>query len=279
MPAERRPERYLGPDYRTALEGGPPAEPLLHADPRRPPRLYRLAVWLLQRLLPLLFRIEVRGLENLPPPPFIIASNHQAWFDPLFIALLLRDQPMVYSMAKRETVFNRGWKRWLVPRFGVFPISPRHGELDLRGVATVYRVLAKGGIVLIFPEGRYSRGRRLLPLKHGVAHFALQSGVPIVPVALEGIDRLRPRGRVRVTVGHPVYPDPPPWWELSRRVARLVESVRRGIQRALGREDGGGAREARLLGRLRARLRRLLRRGGRAAPPLPRGPASAPPDR
>lgn len=229
-------EPYQGPDYLAALSGGPPSEPLLHADPQHPPRLYRVLIRLLKWLLPKLFRIEVLGLEKLPPPPYIVASNHQRWLDPLFIAMALPDRPMVYSMARRDTVFNRRWKRALVPRLGAFPIQPHQGHLDEQGVATVYRVLARGGIVLIFPEGRYSRGRRLRPLRQGVGYFALQAGVPVVPIALEGVDRLRLRGPVRVSIGRPVYPKPPRIWSAQRSVARTVESVRRAIMRAFGAE-------------------------------------------
>lgn len=253
-------EPYRGPDYVAALAGGPPPEPLLHPDPQHPPGLYRLVVWLLKHLLPVLFRVEVTGLEHLPPPPYIVASNHQRWFDPLFIALALPGRPMVYSMARRDTVFNKRWKRWLVPRFGVFPIQPKAGSLDQQGIATVYRLLAAGGVVLIFPEGRYSRGRELRPLRDGIGHFALQSGVPIVPVALEGVDRLRPRSQVRVSVGRPVYPDPPRWWSLQRRVSRTVESVRRAILRSFGRD------RPRRPGALRRRWR-ALGLGRRRYPP------------
>ncbi|HEX6488308.1 MAG TPA: lysophospholipid acyltransferase family protein [Candidatus Dormibacteraeota bacterium] len=250
------PERYRGPDYLAAISGGLPPEPLLHADPQIPSRAYRVLVWLLKHVLPLLFRVEVTGLENLPPPPYIVASNHQKWLDPLFIALALPSRPMVYSMARRDTVFNRRWKRWLVPRLGAFPISPNQGHLDEQGLATVYRVLDRGGVVLIFPEGRYSRGRRLRPLREGVAHFALQSGVPVVPIALEGVDRLRLRGRVRVSVGRPVYPDPPSWWSLQRRVTRTVDSVRRAILRTFGREpERRPGRLRRWLGRFRTSRR------------------------
>jgi 1-acyl-sn-glycerol-3-phosphate acyltransferase len=252
------PERYQGPDYLAALAGGPPSEPLLHPDPQHPPRLYLVLVRLLKWLLPKLFRIEVSGREHLPPPPYILASNHQRWLDPLFIALALPDRPMVYSMARRDTVFNRRWKRRLAPRLGVFPIQPRQGALDEQGVATVYRVLAKGGVVLIFPEGRYSRGRELRPLRQGVGHFSLQAGVPVVPVALEGVDRLRIRGSVRVTIGRPVYPDPPRWWSMQRRVARTVDSVRRAILRAFGREV------PKTPGRLRRWVRRITSRRGRS---------------
>jgi len=182
--------------------------------------------------------------------------------------------PMVYSMARRDTVFNRRWKRAIVRRAGVFAISPHEGELDLTGLASVYHVLSRGGRVLIFPEGRYSRGRRIRPLKKGVAHFALQAGVPIVPVAIDGDARLWPGARIRISIGRPVYPDPPSWWDPSRRVLKVVESVRRAILGALDRPPK--SREEKLLGRLGSRLRGLL---GRAEPRRLRAPEapSAPP--
>jgi len=148
-----------------------------------------------------MFRMSISGLENIPSPPYIIAANHQAWFDPAFIIPFFPGAPMVYTMAKRETVFNRRWKRRLLPLVGVFPISPHRGELDEAGLRTVYQILERGGVVLIFPEGRYSRGRALRPLKVGIGHFALQAGVPISPVAVRGTDVLRPFSRVDVTIG------------------------------------------------------------------------------
>jgi 1-acyl-sn-glycerol-3-phosphate acyltransferase len=212
-------------------------------------------------LLPKLFRVRYEGLDNLPRPPFIIASNHQAWFDTLFLVTAFPTVPMIYTMAKRETVFNRRWKAWLVRQFGVFPISPSQGHLDERGIASVYQVLHRGGIVLIFPEGRYSHGRRLRPLKVGVAHFALQAAVPICPVAISGIDTLRPAGEVTISVGPAVHPDPPRWWSTSRQVLKTVDSVRRAILSAF--ERGQEARRRRP--RWRVRLRR---RFGRAAEPM-----------
>src|SRR5205823_2478614 len=176
-------------------------------------------------------------------------------------------RPMVYTMARRDTVFNRGWKRWLMPRFGVFPISPRRGELDVQGVATVYQVLSRGGVVLVFPEGRYSRGRALRPLKKGVAHFALQAGVPICPVALSGLDRLRPFGSVEVSIGPPVRPEPPAWWTLQGRIEGLLERVRRSILLAFDQDRHERAswrrRAAALPGRAVRRVRRVFVRQDR----------------
>ena len=122
-------------------------------------------------LVPKMFRVTVTGLENIPPPPYIIAANHQAWFDPAFIIPFFPASPVIYTMAKRETVFNRAWKRRLLPLIGVFPISPQQGQLDEGGLRTVYQILARGGVVLMFPEGRYSRGRALRPLKVGDRAF------------------------------------------------------------------------------------------------------------
>jgi 1-acyl-sn-glycerol-3-phosphate acyltransferase len=194
----------------------------------------RLARWIVTHL----FRVTVAGLENIPKPPYIIAANHHAWFDPAFIIPFFPERPLIYTMAKRETVFNRAWKRKLLPLIGVFPISPNRGEIDEQGLRTVYQVLERGGVMLMFPEGRYSRGRALRPLRNGIAYFALQAGVPICPVAVTGTDALRPFSRVEMTIGPPVQPDLPTWWEVSRRVASLVERVRASITTALGRRRG-----------------------------------------
>jgi len=188
---------------------------------------------IVRRCVLLFFRVNVTGLENIPAPPYIIAANHQAWFDPAFIIPFFPEAPVIYTMAKRETVFNHAWKRRLLPLIGVFPISPHRGELDEAGLRTVYQVLDRRGVVLIFPEGRYSRGRALRPLKTGIGYFALQAGVPIVPVAVRGTDVLRLFSRIEVAIGPPIKPDLPAWWELSRRVTRIVENVRLALTTGL----------------------------------------------
>ena len=175
------------------------------------------------------------GLENIPSPPYIIGANHLAWYDVAFIIPFFPESPVIYTMAKRETVFNRAWKRLLMRLIGVFPISPNRGQLDEVGLRTVYQVLERGGVVLIFPEGRYSRGRALRPLKEGIAHFALHAGVPICPVAVTGHERLWPGRRIEISITPRVLPDPPAYWSIGRRVTEVVDRVRAGILRALRR--------------------------------------------
>ena len=184
-------------------------------------------------MLPKIYRISIDGLENIPPPPYIIGANHQAWYDPAFIIPFFPEAPVVYTMAKRDTVFDQAWKRTLMRLLGVYPISPQRGELDEIGLRTTYQVLDRGGVVLMFPEGRYSRGRALRPLKAGIAHFALEAGVPVCPVAVTGHNRLWPGRRISVSIDPPVRPDPPAWWALGRRVTQMVDRIRAGIEHAL----------------------------------------------
>jgi 1-acyl-sn-glycerol-3-phosphate acyltransferase len=234
-PLDEIPERkhYTSPEYRELVAG--PLDPLVHPIPMRPPRLYRVVRRIARWVVMHLFRVTVTGLENIPEPPYIIAANHQAWFDPAFIIPFFPEAPMIYTMAKRETVFSRAWKRRLLPLIGVFPISPHRGELDEAGLRTVYQVLERRGAVLIFPEGRYSRGRGLRPLKVGIGFFALHAGVPICPVTVRGTDTLRPFSRVDVTIGPPIQPDPPAWWALSSRVTKIVDNVRVALTAGLRR--------------------------------------------
>ncbi|HET7378885.1 MAG TPA: lysophospholipid acyltransferase family protein [Gaiellales bacterium] len=185
--------------------------------------------------MPKLFRVSLVGMEHIPKAPYIIAANHQAWYDPAFIIPFFPAAPMVYTMAKRESVFNRAWKRRLLPLIGVFPISPARGELDEAGVRTVYQILSRGGVMLMFPEGRYSRGRAIRQLKVGIGYFALQAGVPVVPVTVRGSDLLWPFRKIEITIGAPIQPDPPAWWALSQRVSSVVQRVGDALSASLQR--------------------------------------------
>jgi len=146
---------YRGPEFQQVIgardEPGIDFDHLVHDDPYRPHLFYRVVFAIVRWIVFHLFRSHVEGRENIPPPPFIIASNHQAWYDTAFIVSAFTNRPVIYTMARRDTVFNRRWKRWLVPKFGVFPIQPARGELDARGVATVYQLLDRGAVVLMFP--------------------------------------------------------------------------------------------------------------------------------
>lgn len=130
---------------------------------------------------PLLAKIDrVEGLENIPEQgPAILMMNHIALIDSI---ILVHAVPRnIVPLAKIE-VYN-------YPVVGIFPriwgvIPVRREEVDKRAVKQILEVLKAGEIVLIAPEG--TRGSHLQPGKEGVAYLASRSGVPIVPVAVEG---------------------------------------------------------------------------------------------
>ena len=136
----------------------------------------------------------------------IVAANHRSFLDPFVIgASLPWRKPMCY-VAKRE-LFDKRWQGWLLSRCGAFPI--RRGESDEEAMKTARMVLERGGTVCIFPEGTRIRSGSLSTPKRGVGRLALQTGVPVLPVAVHGTERvrrgwrIRPR-KVRLRMGPPV---------------------------------------------------------------------------
>jgi 1-acyl-sn-glycerol-3-phosphate acyltransferase len=193
--------------------------------------LYSLAYWLVRIVLGACFRIEVKGREHVPEGACLVVRTHLSWLDTAFIIYALPPRPMVHTMANRTTVFNTRFKRWLLPKLGVFPVSRQRGFLDGEAVNTVYNLLESGERVLIFPEGAYGKDGELRPLKEGIGHFAINSGRPLLPIVLTGTGRLRPFSRVVVDIGEPFIPKPPRMWDVKRRVRAAVDSVAQAFQK------------------------------------------------
>jgi 1-acyl-sn-glycerol-3-phosphate acyltransferase len=124
----------------------------------------------------------------------IVAANHRSFLDPFAIggALPWR-RPMNY-VAKVE-LFERRWQGWVLSRLGAFPI--RRGESDEESMETARLIVERGGAVCIFPEGTRHRRGTLGDPKRGVGRLALQTGAPIVPVAVLGTEHVRRGWRIR----------------------------------------------------------------------------------
>ena len=153
----------------------------------------------------LYFRIQRIGREHIPRHgPVIVASNHRSFLDPFVIATMA-PRPMYY-IAKKELFSNR-LVAWLLSALGAFPVDRGAGDGDT--IDTAKAILARGGIVLIFPEGTRTRPGPLGIPRRGVGRLALESGVPVVPVAIHGTEairrgwRLRPH-KVRIRAGRPL---------------------------------------------------------------------------
>ena len=139
------------------------------------------------------FRMQRIGREHIPQRgPVILAANHRSFLDPFVIATMAR-RPMYY-VAKQE-LFNRRWQAWFLNALGAFPVDRGHGDADM--INTAKRILARGDIVLIFPEGTRIRPGALGKAKRGVGRLALETGAPVVPVAVIGTESVRRGWRIR----------------------------------------------------------------------------------
>jgi glycerol-3-phosphate dehydrogenase (NAD(P)+) len=124
----------------------------------------------------------------------IVASNHRSFLDPFVIAVSLPWRKPMCFVAKRE-LFEKRWQGWLLSRLGAFPI--RRGESDEEAMTTARMVLERGGTVCIFPEGTRIRSGSLSTPKRGVGRLALQTGAPVLPVAVHGTERVRRGWKIR----------------------------------------------------------------------------------
>ncbi len=144
------------------------------------------------------------GVENVPESGFVLAANHVSSFDPFILGMPLWRPRRVRYMAKAE-LFTP-WLGWAMRAIGTFPV--RRGEADAGALRTALDLLAQGEIVGMFPEGtRAKKGlRKQFEAKPhtGTARIALTAGVPLVPAAVAGTERLLRLGRVSVAYGEPI---------------------------------------------------------------------------
>ncbi len=165
-------------------------------------------------LLRLVFRPTVEGIDNVPEEgPAILASNHLSYADWLFMPLTL-DRKVTF-VAKAEYFTTPGIKGWLQKMFftgaGQVPIDRSSGDAASGALVTATRVLGEGDLFGIYPEGTRSHDGKLYRGKTGVARLAIETGVPVIPVAVVGTDIVAPPGkkfghwtRPRVRFGRPL---------------------------------------------------------------------------
>jgi glycerol-3-phosphate dehydrogenase (NAD(P)+) len=169
------------------------------------PIVYWLVRAILQPFFHVYFRLSRIGREHIPAEgPVILASNHRSFLDPFVIAVMAR-RP-IYFVAKKELFVNRP-VAWLLSSLGAFPIDRRGGDAGALGTAKA--ILERGDGVLIFPEGTRIRPGALGTPRRGVGRLALETGAPVVPVAVHGTEavrngwRFRPH-KVRIRAGAPL---------------------------------------------------------------------------
>jgi 1-acyl-sn-glycerol-3-phosphate acyltransferase len=165
----------------------------------------------------ILFRPKVKGLRHVPASgPLIIASNHLSFSDSIFMPLVVPRK--VTFLAKSEYFTSPGPKGLLKKltfiALGQVPVDRSGGRRSEAALITGLKVLAEGKCLGIYPEGTRSPDGRLYKGRTGIARLAIESGAPIIPVAMFNTEKIQPTGtvvpkvmRVKMIFGEPMYFD------------------------------------------------------------------------
>jgi 1-acyl-sn-glycerol-3-phosphate acyltransferase len=215
---------------------------------------YELARMVMTWISIFFYRARAISTENVPASgAFILAPNHFSNMDHFFAGVHVRRK--IRFMAKSQMFFRSRVLDYIYRVGGVFPV--RRGHHDQDAFITAHSILDRGGCVLMYAEGGRSRGQKLGEPKAGLGRLALESGVPVVPVAIHGSKSVRSWKRLvfpKVTIqyGEPVRfdavaePDRDQQIEASREIfdhvrtmyAALDEQGRAGVIRSLRAKAG-----------------------------------------
>ncbi len=161
-----------------------------------------------QTIFRLFFRLSIKGREHIPKSgPFIAASNHIAYADPVVIGSLLKRE--IAFLAKAE-LFDRFLITDLIKKLNAFPIQ--RGKSDIASIKTCIRILQNQKMpLLMFPEGTRIKSGELATPQRGIAFIAAQTQVPLLPIYLENSNHLGAcfifKRRLKVRIGESIEYD------------------------------------------------------------------------
>jgi 1-acyl-sn-glycerol-3-phosphate acyltransferase len=181
-----------------------------------------------------LYRMEIAGAERIPTEgACILVANHESVIDPFVLGLAT---PRVVRFMAKAELWRHAAVRAVMEGFGTFPVARGRGDFDAFGRAR--RLLAEGEVLGIFGQGTCLPFRRR-PFLRGAARLALETGSPLIPVALVGTEQaVRPHRvrlglpRIRILVGGPfevarARPTVAAARELTRRLEEAIADLRR----------------------------------------------------
>jgi 1-acyl-sn-glycerol-3-phosphate acyltransferase len=229
---DERPKEYFD-QYHARVRNGEPEAKVYE--------LVRIAT-----MLTALTVYRARGIhsERVPGGPLILAPNHASFMDHFFTGAFIRRR--IQFMAKSQ-LFGGGPATWIFSHGGVFPV--RRGHQDEEAFESAFKILERGGAIGMYCEGGRSRNGQLADsAKPGIGRLALESGAPVVPVAILGSYQIRNWKRLqfpRVTVsyGEPFRfaPVPEPSREYQQEVAGYILERIRALHEGLSQLGHRGA--------------------------------------
>ncbi|NXY95405.1 1-acyl-sn-glycerol-3-phosphate acyltransferase [Streptomyces sp. BR123] len=197
-------------------------------------------------------RIDMKGAENIPRQGgAVLVSNHIGYLDFIFAGLTARPQKRLVRFMAKESVFRHKVSGPLMRAMKHIPVDRAQGETAYRHALDSLRA---GEIIGVFPEATISQSFTLKSFKSGAARMAQEAGVPLIPVALWGTQRLWTKGRPRnfkrshipvtLRVGEPIEaPTDQYAGAITRRLRERVQELLEAAQRAypVDRKDAEGA--------------------------------------
>jgi len=169
---------------------------------------YKLVYTLLVLIMKPLYRFKIIGKHNIPKTgPVIIAPNHMSYLDPIMVAFVARPRPVNF-MGKASLLKIPGFGK-VLKALHTFPVN--RGTVDKGAIVQSLKILSKGEVLLIFPEGTRHREGKLGKPFPGVSSIALKTGATIVPVGIIGTDKVLPDGsklprfpKLKAIIGEPI---------------------------------------------------------------------------
>ena len=171
------------------------------------------------------FRARGIGAEKVPASgPVILAPNHFSFMDHFFLGTAIRRK--VRFMAKSQ-LFQPPMQ-WIYTHGGVFPV--RRGYADEEAFTTANRILDRGGVIAMYSEGGRSRTGKLSDsVRPGIGRLALESGAPVVPIAIHGSSRVRNWKRLQFPKVTVLYGDPIRWERIEHPTRDEQQQVANAI--------------------------------------------------
>jgi len=162
---------------------------------------------LLRVLFRVLSRWEVAGRRHVPAEGgVLLIANHTSYADPPIVGAA---SPRPVNFMAKAQLFRIPVLGWVIRRTHAFPVC--RGTTDREALRRAIRLLREGRVLLVFPEGTRSPDGRLMAAEHGAAFIALSAEAQVVPVAIDGADRVLPLhsplirpAKLRVAFGEPV---------------------------------------------------------------------------
>jgi len=176
----------------------------------------------------LFFRLKVTGQQNIPQDgPFIIVANHSSLLDPVILGVSVRPKVIFVAAAY---LFEIRWLGYLLRKADSIPIHRENNTNNIKSIKQALKILQRGGVLGIFPEGGVDRQKDDLPIKAGAAYLATRVGVPIVPIKIKGADKVLPRGakfirslnKIEVEIKKPIF--------CSRHTNKNKEIIKRVVE-------------------------------------------------